>query len=166
MPEFHCQGTADGKLEFGDYNRARFKAFLAEHPGIRLKISAELPESGKLRRFFEGAVVPLLCFYAENLDHRNDEDRRKMREWLKLEFNSDIVAVGGTAHKVAKSTKGRAALNPFVERVMDWLTENYAPPAEALDSERFKVWRDTIYPSGGPPDYISYLQEIGILKRV
>ena len=67
-------------------------------------------------------------------------------------------------HKVAKSTKGRAALNPFVERVMDWLTENYAPPAEALDSERFKVWRDTIYPSGGPDNFIDYLVTINVLK--
>ncbi len=68
-------------------------------------------------------------------------------------------------HVVAKSTKGRAALNPFVERVLDWMNDNYAPPAEALDPERFKVWRDTIFSFGGPATYIDYNIETGILRR-
>jgi hypothetical protein len=164
--EFQCQGTADGRLDFGPYNRAKFQQFLQEHPGIRLKITAELPESGKLRRFYEGAVVPLLCFYDEKLDHRSNEDRQTMREVLKQEFNGQMVQIGGKMHVVGKSTKGRAILNPFVERVIDWLTENYAPPAEALDPEKYKEWRDTIFPDGGPDNYIDYLQEVGLLRRV
>jgi hypothetical protein len=56
------------------------------------------------------------------------------------------------------------ALQPFLDRVVEWLQENYAPPPEALDPERFKVWRDTIFPNGGPSDYISYLQEVGVLR--
>jgi hypothetical protein len=35
---------------------------------------------------------------------------------------------------------------------------------QALDPERFKVWRDPIFPNGGPSDYISYLREVGVLK--
>lgn len=49
---------------------------------------------------------------------------------------------------VGKSTKGRDALQPFLERVVDWLVENYAPPIEALEPERYKVWQDTIFPTG------------------
>jgi hypothetical protein len=35
---------------------------------------------------------------------------------------------------------------------------------QALDPERFKVWRDPIFPNGGPSDYISYLREVGVQK--
>jgi hypothetical protein len=164
--EFQCQGTADGRLDFGPYNRAKFAQFLQEHPGIRLKITAELPESGKLRRFYEGAVVPLITFYQEGMDHRDGEDRRKVREWLKQEFNGELVEIGGKVQRIGKTTKGRPVLNQFVERVIDWLTENYAPPQEALDPERYKIWRDTIFPSGGPDNYIGYLIELNLLRRV
>jgi hypothetical protein len=75
-----------------------------------------------------------------------------------------MVRIGDSVHLVAKSTKGRAVLNPFVERVLDWMQENYAPPAEALDPERFKTWRDTIFPFGGPDNFIDYNIETGILR--
>ncbi len=94
------------------------------------------------------------AFYAQLDDHITDE------------MNGEMVAISGKTHVVAKSTRGRVALNPFVERVIDWLAENYAPPAEALDPERYKTWRDTIFPHGGPDNYIDYLQEINLLKLV
>ena len=59
------------------------------------------------------------------------------------------MSFGGKNHRIAKSTKGREALQPFLERVIEWLQENYAPPAEALDPEQFKAWRDTVFPYGG-----------------
>ena len=164
--EFQCRGTIEGTLDFGPYNRAKFQEFLKAHPGIRLKITAELPESGRLRRYFEGALVPLIAFYQEGMDHRDSDDRRKIREWLKREFNGEMVQVAGKMVVVAKSTRGRAALNHFVERVIDWLNENYSPPAEALDPEKYKEWRDTIFPDGGPDNYIDYLVEIGILRSI
>jgi hypothetical protein len=162
--EFVCRGTPEGLLEFGAYNRARFKQYLKDNGPVRLIITPDLPESAKLRRFYEGAVVPLIAFYQEGMDHRSGEDRRKVREWLKEEFNGEMVEIGGKVHTVAKSTKGRAVLNPFVERVIDWLHENYDPPAEALDPEKFKHWRDTVFPYGGPETYMDYLVELNILK--
>lgn len=162
--EFQCRGTAEGQLEFSPFNRAKFKQFLSQNPGIRLKITADLPESGKLRRYFEGAIVPLIAFYQEGMDHRSSDDRRAVREWLKQEFNGAMIEVAGKMHVVGRTTKGRDQLNPFVERVTDWLVENYAPPQEALDPEKFKEWRDTIFPRGGPDNYIDYLQEIRLLK--
>jgi hypothetical protein len=162
--EFQCRGTASGSLEFGPHNRARFKQFLTEHPGIRLKITAELPESRKLRGFLEGGIIPLIAYYQEGMDHRDADDRANVREWLKEEHNGELVDIGGTVHKIGKSTKGRAALNAFVERVMDWLVENYQPPQEAITPENYKHWRETIFPIGGPDNYIDYLVETGILK--
>lgn len=164
--EFRCRGTAEGTLEFGEYGRARFKEYLRQNPGVRLTITADLPESGKLRRFYEGAVVPLVAFYQEGMDHRDSDDRRKIRDWLKTEFNGEMVEIGGKMHVVGKSTKGRPALNEFVERVIDWLTENYDPPHEALDPEGVKHWRDTIFLNGdGPDNHIDYLLAIGVLRR-
>ena len=87
-----------------------------------------------------------------------------MREWLKEEFNGEFVSVGGKAHRVAKSTKGRDALQPFIERVVAWLIENYQPPHEALDPESFKRWQAEVFPSGGPDDYIDYLCGRNLLK--
>lgn len=162
--EFECRGTKEGLLEFGVHGRARFKQFLAEHGPVRLKITPELPESGRLRRYFEGAIVPLIAYYQEGMDHRSSEDRRKVREWLKAEFNGELVEIGGKVQRIAMSTKGRPALNEFVERVTDWVKDNYDPPAEALDSEKFKHWRDTVFPFGGPETYIDYLTSLNILK--
>jgi hypothetical protein len=54
---------------------------------------------------------------------------------------------------------------PSNERVLDWLIENYAPPQEAIDLEKYKHWRDTIFLYGGPPNYIDYPIEIGILTN-
>jgi hypothetical protein len=160
--EIICR-PSDGHLNMGERNTAMFLAFVKENPGVPWRLSPVLPESGKQRRFFEGAIVPLVTFYQEGMDHRSEDDRTRIREWLKKEFNGEMVVIVGKAHLVAKSTKGRDALAPFLERVVGWLIENYAPPMEALDGNSFKVWRDTIFPSGGPDNFIDYLREIGRL---
>jgi hypothetical protein len=162
--EFNCTGTSEGIMQFSsDYSRASFKEFLRTNGPVRLTITPELPESAKMRRWYEGAVVPLITFYQDGLDHRSGEDRRKVREWLKGEFNGEMVEIGGKIHTVAKTTKGRETFNPFVERVVGWLEDNYAPPAEALDPEKYKHWKAAIYPHGGPETYIDYLVELNIL---
>lgn len=61
-----------------------------------------------------------------------------MREWLKAEFNGELVVIDDKMHRIGKSTKGREALNAFLERVIGWLIDNYAPPAEALDAKSSK----------------------------
>jgi hypothetical protein len=79
--------------------------------------------------------------------------------------NAEQVIIAGKAHRVGKSTKGRDALQPFLERVMEWLIENYQPPVEALDTENFKHWQDVVFPYGGPDHYIDYLVSLNLLKR-
>jgi hypothetical protein len=152
-----------GGLDFGERNGVIFKRYLAEHPGMVLKITPVLPESGKQRGFLEGGVLPLIAYYQEGLDHRNAEDVRKVRDWMHEEFSSEWVELAGKAHLVPKSTKGRDNLQRFLESVLGWLVENYAPPQEALSPEKFKHWREAVFPFGGPDNYIDYLVSLNIL---
>lgn len=147
-----------------DFMRENFKKFLKNHEGARIEFVPVLPESGKQRAYFEGAVIPLITFYQEGLDHRNGSDCAQVREWLKQEFNGQMTVVNGKSRIVPKSTKN--LLNSgFLERVLDWLTENYRPPQEALLPEKYKDWRDKIFPVAGPDNYIDYLCEMNILKN-
>jgi hypothetical protein len=41
-----------------------------------------------------------------------------VREWLKAEFNGELVVIDDKVHRIGKSTKGREALNAFLERVI------------------------------------------------
>lgn len=162
---FNCRATADGGMFFTEYNRARFKQYLKENAGIYLQIKPLRDESSKMRRFFEGAVVPLVTFYQENMDYRNSHDNEEVREWLKIEFNGELKIVAGKAHKVAKSTKGSDVLPDFIERVIAWMEEQ-GYQTEMLNPELYKVWRDTIFPYSDIDNYIDYLLSINRLKHI
>ena len=149
-------------MDFGERNRALFKQYLKAHPGVLLKITPMLPESSKQRRYFEGALVPLITYFQEGMDHHNSDDRADIRDWLKMEFNGHTIFIAGKTHKVGKSTRGREMLNRFVEDVVGWLQDNYAPPAQALEPASFKKWRDTVM--DGPDNYIDWLVLEGVLK--
>lgn len=159
---FRGRFTKEGAFDFGQYTKAKLRQFMAEHPGLPFEIVPLLPESKNQRGFFEGAICPLLAFYQEGMDHHDAEDVRNVREWLKIEFNGDFTTICGKSHKVPKSTKNK--LNQgFLERVIGYIEDNYTPPREALDTESFKKWRDTVFPFGGPDNYIDYLAERNIL---
>lgn len=160
--DFIFRITRDAGMDFGERNRALFGQYLKAHPGVLLKITPVLPESNKQRRYFEGAIVPLIAWYQEGMDHRNSEDLASVREWLKVEFNGQTIELGGKQIKVGKSTKGRDMLNRFLEDVVGWLQDNYAPPVEALEPANFKQWRDTVM--DGPDNYIDWLVAEGVLK--
>ncbi len=151
-------------LEFSDYEKRKLKFWMLHNPNTPFQLVPTLPESDKQRGWFEGGLCPLVAFYHEGLDHRNYKDVKKVREWLKVEFNSEIISLFGKTHKIAKSTKNQ--LNSgFLERVVDYLIENYAPPIEALDTKKYKHWHDAIFPYGGPDNYIDYLLEVKILSK-
>lgn len=162
---FKGRFSRDGKgLVFSDFYRAKLRAHMKANPNQPFELKPIVPESKKQRGYFEGALCPLITFYQHGMDHRDPEHVRQIREWLKLEFNGELVSIGGQTHRVAKTTKYK--LNEgFLERVMDWVIENYAPPMEALDPKKYKHWRDAIYPYGGPDDYIDYLVELKLLKK-
>lgn len=161
-PKFTGRFRSDGGLEFGDYTKMHLKNFIKENPNMPFELKPLLPESIKQRRFFEGAICPLIAFYQEGMDHRNWKDCERVRNWLKIEFNGELVELGGKVHKVAQSTKNK--LNQgFLERVEGYIEDNYAPPKEALDPKKYKYWREVIYPHGGVDNYIDYLVELKIL---
>jgi len=163
--EFSCFGTKDGGLDFGERGRMSLRHYILDNPGVRFTLKAVLPESSSQRRYFEGAIVPLVAFFQEGMSHKNPDDLRRVREWLKAEFNGELVVIGGKPQKVGMSTKGREALQRMIERVVDWLVENYAPPPEALDPDYYKRWRDTVLPYGGPDNYIDYMDELTLLPK-
>lgn len=148
----------NGNLSLGtEYNRARFKQFLKDNHGVRLKIEPVYPESRKQRKFYHGAIVPLIAYYQDGMDYRDTKDLLNVHEWLKAEFNPHYVIIGGKSHKVPGSTSGE--LNKgFLERVSNWM-EDQGYQIELLNPKDYEYWRDTIYPHGGPDNYIEYLVE-------
>lgn len=156
----------NGKLNMNEYTKKAFVDFLRENEDMRVQILPLLPESQKMRGYFEGAVVPFVTFFQEGMNHRDYKDVRKVREWLKTEFNGDFVVLGGKSHRITKSTKN--ILKGFLESVMDWMGEQ-GYPIELLNPDDYKRWRDEIFPSGeinDPDNYIDFLVNIGKLSKV
>jgi hypothetical protein len=155
----------DGGLEFGAYTKSDLMRFIKENPRMPFELKPLLPESNEQRGFFEGGICSLVAYYQEGMDYRNYKDREKVREWLKIEFNGDLIAIGGKSHRIAKSTKNQLNLG-FLERVEDWLVEQYNPPMYFFDTNNYKRWHDELLPLGETKTetYIDYLKEINILK--
>lgn len=156
--------SQNGTLQFGGYTKMWLKDFMKENPNMAFEIKPLLPESKEQRGFFEASLCAVVAFYQEGMDHRNSDDIRKVREWLKQEFNSELVEISGKCHRVAQTTKNN--LNDgFIEKIVAYIEENFAPPREVLDTNKYKYWRDVIFPNGGPDNYIDYLVEINVLKK-
>lgn len=163
IPQKFLGRFAGDKLSFGPYVRAGLRETMKAYPNAPFELKVILPESRKQRGFFEGGICRLIAYYQEGMDHRNYKDVNLVREWLKVEFNGELITIGSKVHRVAKSTKNE--LNKgFLERITDYIIENYNPPLEAIDTSRYKYWRDRIYPNGGPDTYIDYLIELNLLK--
>lgn len=162
-PHFGGRFNKDGGLDLADITRVKLREFAKANPGMPFELKPLFPESIKQRKYFEGCLCQLLTFYQEGLDHRNYKDVDKVREWLKIEFNAEIVIIGNKPHKVAKSTKN--LLNQgFLERVMEYILENYSPPMEVVDPKKYQDWKDRIFPKGGADNYIDYLAELNLIK--
>ena len=159
--------ASPGKLEMGPYNRARFNEFVEKNPGLRWRLTLLSPESRQQRKFVMGGLIPLLTFYHEKLDHHSADDCHAMFEIMKRELLGELeIDFNGKAHRIGRSTKGREALRDFTDKLVDYIVENYAPPVEAITPEKYKHWVDTIFPFGGPDNYIDYLVSTGVLKKV
>jgi len=155
-----------GGMHMNEYTKGHFIEFLKDNEDIRLEITPLLPESSNMRRFFEGGILPFITFYQEGMNHRDYKDIHKVREWLKTEFNGDVVILGGKQHRVTKSTKG--LLKEFIERVMDWMGEQ-GYPIELLNPDDYKRWRDEIFPTGeidSPDNFIDFLVSIGKMRKI
>lgn len=155
---FLARAHRDGKLILSDYNRMRMRDWCKKNHGRLIKISAKHVESPEQRRWFEGGLIPFIAYHQDNMDHHSSDDLHRVREWLKLEFNADIVVLGGKTHTIAQSTKG--ALNEgIIENILAWC-EDQGMKTELLDPNIYKKWRDSIRPFGGPENFIDYLVKL------
>lgn len=161
--------SVDGRLSLGsEYNASRFRDDLKKNSGARYRIERLTPESREMRGFFEGAVVPLCCYYQEGMDHRNNEDIKTMRSILKLEFCGKDVLFDGKIHRVEDTSKGAKKLKKLIEDTIDWLNDQ-GGQVEVLNPNEYKKWRDTIFPFASeqePDNYIDFLVTQKILKPV
>lgn len=148
-----------------EYTKKGFVDFLRENEGMRVQITPLMPESEKMRGYFEGAIVPFITFFQESMDHHDSKDLHRVREWLKQEFNGEVIVIAGKQQRITKSTK--SVLKGFMERVLDWCGEQ-GYPMELANPEEYKKWRDTIFPFGNindPDNFIDYLVQIGKLRK-
>lgn len=152
-----------GVLSFGDYNTRAIKDHAKKNPGALYELKAVLPESQKMRKWFEGAIVPYFAFLS-GMDWKDAKVLDDARELIKIEFNAEMVVWNGEKKKIGRSTKGRENLNQVAERVLEWIMDNGGNP-KVVDPKEYKHWRDTIYPYGGVADnYIDHLIECGELE--
>lgn len=140
---------------------ARIKELTKE--GVKFfELKPRYKESKKQRGFYHGAICALYAFYHDGLDHRNPSDLERVHEWLKIEFNGEFVTINGKANKIGKTTKGELNAG-FLERCIEDLVTNYGLDEQILDTNKYKHWRDTVYPHGGPGNYIDYLVDLKLL---
>ncbi len=169
--------SINGKLNFDPpqegvqkerpWNTLRLQKDLRENPDAKYKLERVTPESRDQRNFFEGALVPLVTFFQEDLDYRDRSDLLNVRDWLKLEFTPQIIVINKKPQKVPGSTKGKLNKDMIVERIVEWMEENYAIKREfVLDTKHYDHWKNAIWPTGeGPDNYIDYLLSLGRLRK-
>lgn len=151
-------------IEIGEFQWKKMVKEIKDNPNAPIVISSLLPESRQQRRYLEGGLIPLFVFFQGNdyTDTAQIEDARQdiMDEVLGV---SRLNRLTGKVEVHAQSSKGKDNLNKVCEWLIAYLFEQYDCPHKAVDHEQFKVWRDTIYPEGGPDDWITYLIETGVL---
>jgi len=155
-----------GQITVGsEYNNNRLAA--RKKKGGRGRIVFDLPESKKQRRFFEGGLVKLATYYQENLNYHDSVDCEIMRDTLIEQcLGVEIKEVLGVLQKKRKSSKGSEMLNKVCEHTIDYLVREFGLDRghDVLNPDKYKYWRDKIYPYEGPDNYIDYLLGNGVLK--
>lgn len=129
------------------------KQFLQKHAGKNAFLMIDDAPTGELRRFFEGCIVPVY-FYSH--PHSGWIDFADAREHLKINFlpSKQLKHLKHGMVVVPMSTNDltKAQFSRFVNSVIDWMTEQ-GTPAECIDPDGYKYWRDTDLVKGGvyPP---------------
>lgn len=149
-----------GLLLLGPIQQAR----LGTMAGRWADVSVDEEETEGARGYFEGCLVKLFVFY----HGRNWKDSKvceDAREDIKRHFNGESREnmLTGEIERYGKSTKGKAVLAEVTLQLTDYLVENYHAPFEAIDSESYKLWRDSKRDWGEDDTYIDYLLREGVL---
>jgi len=157
--------TKDGRMEFSsDYQKAQVKEWLTKHAGKPVKLT--LHESPNQRRFFEGALIPIVI-WCHGQNYKDWKTREAYRDVVCREFNGEIIPFGKSTRKIAKTTKG--ILNQgFIERIITWLETDFGIDRTlCLDSNDYKKYRDELRPfTNVPENYIDYLLKLNRLTKV
>lgn len=161
MLTINALAEKNGTIAMTEHQDYLKRKYVGERAGRRIRLTIEevTPESRNLRRFYHGAIIPLWA-HLDGKDYQDSAVLAEFHEVAKNEFNPKMIVVSGKAYKVGRSSKGKD-LQPFVERVIDFLTEQYGiDPMEVLNPETYKDWNDRIYPYGGPDTFIGYLLSV------
>lgn len=137
----------NGEMDFGsEYNEAKFRQFLADNNGKKLKISKfENPVSDEMRGYVFGAMIPFLRQVDPTAWGIMSDDQ--IYEVLKKNFNY-FEAFNPLTKR--KERYGQSVLNmscknvkamEFVQRVANWVLENYGQ--DLPNPEEYKKFRDS-----------------------
>jgi hypothetical protein len=154
-------------LEISEYWRKRLKQAVKDNgEPVRGYIETSMPESRKQRGYLMGGLIPLLV-YLDGNDYKDGDLLEYYFEHYKKEFQPETILINKKVQIRGKSTKGREALNKFIERMHEYLDEQYGIDMsnKAINPEEYKTFRDKIYFSGKWDDFISYAVDMKWIKN-
>lgn len=154
----------DGRLDFrSQYNQHRFNEFLKKNPKTIFELNAKQKITPEARGYFEGALIPAYCDWAEGLNPLVEDDLLAVREMLKREFNGRwVVNLKGKPERIAKSTKGltrQEFREVFIEKIVDYFEKNQIP---IPNPDMYKRWRDEYFHNEPELTFWQWLRKHGL----
>lgn len=153
------------RIEVSEYHTRLLKQAVKDNNApIRGIIQVLQAESSKQRKYLMGGLIPLLI-YLDGGDYKDNETCDRYFQVYKAEFFPEAVKINGKIHLFGQSTKGSKSLNRFIERVQDFISEQYgiSYSNEAINPEKYKEWRDTEM-SLSTEDWIDYCVKMKWVK--
>lgn len=125
------------------YNRERFKEYVREHQGTRMRLEPVSPHvSDEARGFYFGGVINGTIKRLSGFEGMSTDE---VHELLKREFNGVEIRdpVTGNNTRLGKSIAINSSrrFQEYLLRIGDWLMENYGQSMP--DPEDYKSWRDS-----------------------
>lgn len=151
------------RIEISEYWRKRLKQAVRDNgKPIRGYIETLTPESRKQRKYLMGGLIPL-SVYLDGNDYKDGDMLDFYFQEYKKEFQPEFVTMNGQTRVRGKSTKGSEALNVFIEKIQDYLSEQHGIDMSnpVINPDSYKDFRDRIYPSVDKyEDYIEYARDM------
>lgn len=157
----------DKSIEISEFNRKKLRQAVKDNGRpIKGYISTTMPESRKQRGYLMGGLIPLLV-YLDGNDYKDKDMLDFYFQEYKKELQPEFVTINGTPRKRGKSTKGSESLNQFIEKLQEFLAEQYGIDhnCPAINPEEYKKFRDEIYFDSEYEDFISYAVDMKWIKR-
>ena len=113
-----------------------------------------------------GGLLKLLV-YLDGNDYRDSDVCEYYFEHYKKEFYPEVLTIKGKVEVFGKSTKGSAGLNRFIERLQEFLNENYGISYDnlSMSPDEYKKFRDEIYMFGKYTDFIEYCVAMNYIMK-